>query len=142
MKKIHFDNLGKKNYWIVLILLSLIFILVGFFEPFEFENPKIYKYLSVTGYLLQSLYFSKLFWYKNTVQWNDKGIVIRIKSFLGKSLRFDEIKATELNEKILTLNKTDGRKITVDLNEFSNSDTQKLNEIMIKNTIANNVYSS
>ena len=142
MKKIHFDNLGKKNYWIVLILLSLIFILVGFFEPFEFENPKIYKYLSVTGYLLQSLYFSKLFWYKNTVQWNDKGIVIRIKSFLGKSLRFDEIKATELNEKILTLNKTDGRKITVDLNEFSNSDTQKLNEIMIKNTIANNLYSS
>ena len=94
--------------------------------------------MSVTGYLLQSLYFSKLFWHKNTVQWNDKGIVIRIKSFLGKSLRFDEIKATELNEKILTLIKTDGRKITVDLNEFSNSDTQKLNEIMIKNTIANN----
>jgi hypothetical protein len=139
MKKIHFDNLGKKNYWIILILLSLIFILVGFFEPFEFENPKIYKYLSVTGYLLQSLYFSKLFWYKNTVQWNDKGIVIRIKSFFGKSLRFDEIKATELNEKTLILTKTDERKITVDLSEFSDSDTQKLNEIMIKNTIANTV---
>ena len=139
MKKIHFDNLGKKNYWIILILLSLIFILVGFFEPFEFENPKIYKYLSVTGYLFQSLYFSKLFWYKNTVQWNDKGIVIRIKSFFGKTLRFNEIKATELNEKTLTLTKTDGRKITLDLNEFSDSDTQKLNEIMIKNTIANTV---
>lgn len=139
MKKIHFENLGKKNYWIILILLSLIFILVGFFEPFEFENPKIYKYLSVAGYLLQSLYFSKLFWYKNTVQWNDKGIVIKIKSFFGKSLRFDEIKATELNKKTLILTKTDERKITIDLSEFLDSDTQKLNEIMIKNTITNTV---
>ena len=88
---------------------------------------------------MQALYFSKLFWFKNTIQWNDKGIVIRIKSFLGKSLRFDEIKATELSNKILTLTKTDGQKITLDLNEFQDSDTQKLNEIMIKNTIANNV---
>ena len=140
MKKIHFYNLGKKNYWIILIFLSLIFILVGFFEPFEFENLKIYKYMSVTGYLLQTLYWSKLFWYKNTVQWNDKGIVIRIKSFLGKSLRFDEIKATELKEKTLTLIKTDGQKITLDLNEIAESDSQKLNEIIMKNTIANTVY--
>jgi len=137
MKRIHFDNLGKKNYWIILIILSLIFILIGVIEPFEFENEKIYKYISSCGFLLQALYFSKLFWYKNTVQWNDKGIVIRIKSFLGKSLRFDEIKATELNGKEMTLTKTDGRKIIIDLNEISESDTLKLNEIMIKNTIAN-----
>tara|TARA_R110002111_G_C5682193_1_gene343883 strand:- start:21 stop:440 length:420 start_codon:yes stop_codon:yes gene_type:complete len=139
MKQIHFDNLGKKNYWILLIFLSLIFIFIGLIEPFEFENEKIYKYISATGFFLQAIYFSKLFWYKNTVQWNDKGIVIRIKSFLGKSLRFDEIKATELNGEILTLTKYDGKIITIDLNEFVESDTQKLNEIMIKNTIANNV---
>ncbi|MDF4223564.1 hypothetical protein PXC01_18350 [Maribacter sp. M208] len=139
MKRIHFDNLGKKNYWILLIILSLIFIFIGLIEPFEFENKKIYKYISSCGFFLQALYFSKLFWYKNTVQWNDKGIVIRIKSFLGKSLRFDEIKATELNGKEMTLKKIDGRKILLDLNEIAESDIQKLNEIMIKNTIANNV---
>ena len=139
MKRIHFDHLGKGNYWIILIILSLIFIVIGIAEPFEFENEKIYKYISATGFLLQAIYFSKLFWYKNTVQWNNKGIVIRIKSFLGKSLRFDEIKATELNGKILTLTKSDGKIITLDLNEFAEFDTQKLNEIMIENTIANNV---
>ena len=139
MKRIHFDHLGKGNYWIILIILSLIFIIIGIAEPIEFENEKIYKYVSSIGFFLQALYFSKLFWYKNTVQWNDKGIVIRIKSLLGKSLRFNEIKATELNGKTLTLTKTDGNTITLDLNEFSESDTQKLNEIMIKNTIANNV---
>lgn len=139
MKRINFDHLGKGNYWVILIILSLIFIVIGITEPFEFENEKIYKYISATGFLLQTIYFSKLFWYKNTVQWNNKGIVIRIKSFLGKSLRFDQIKATELNGKILTLTKSDGKTITFDLNEFAEYDTQKLNEIMIENTIANNV---
>ena len=137
MKRIHFDHLGKGNYWIILIILSLIFIVIGITEPFEFKDERIYKYISATGFFLQVIYFSKLFWYKNIVQWNDKGIVIRIKSFLGKSLRFDEIKATELNGKILTLTKSDGKIITIDLNEFAESDTQKLNEIMIENTIAN-----
>lgn len=138
MKKIHFDNLGKKSYWVLLILLSLIFILVGFFEPFQFDNPKNYNYISATGFLLQSLYFSKLFWHKNTVQWNDKGIVIRIKSFLGKSLRFDEIKETELSRKEMTFTKTDGQKIIVDLNEFRESDNQKLYQIIFENTNTNN----
>ncbi len=80
MKRIHFNYLGNDNSWILLITLSLVFIGTGIIEPFEFENQKIYKYLSSCGFLLQSIYFSKLFWFKNTIQWNDKGIVIRIKS--------------------------------------------------------------
>ncbi len=137
MKRIHFDNM-KNKVWVSMIILSLVFIIIGGFELIEFENPKVNKIISAIGFFLQAIYFSRLFWYKNTVQWNNKGIVIRVKSFFGKSLRFDEIKATELNGKILTLTKTNGKKIILELNEFSESDTHKLNEIMIKNTIANN----
>ena len=122
-----------------MIILSLVFIITGGFELIEFTNPKVNKIIYATGFFLQAIYFSRLFWHKNTVQWNDKGIVIRIKSFLGKSLRFDEIKATELNGRILTLTKYNGKTITIDLNDFAESDTQRLNEIMVKNTIANNV---
>ena len=140
MKKIHFDNLGKRNYWIILIFLSLNFIIIGIFEPFEFENQKVYKYISSCGFLLQALYFSKLFWFKNTVQWNKKGAVIRINSFMGKSLSFGQIKKTELNENKLIITKNGGEILTFDLNEIAESDTQKLNEIIVKNTIANTVY--
>jgi len=136
MKKIHFDNLGKNRYWIIIILLSLILIFIEEL-PIEFENPKVYKYLRVSGFLLQVVYWSKLFWFKNTVQWNKKGAVIRINSFMGKSLSFDQIKKTELNENELIITKTDGEIITFDLNEIEESDTQKLNEIIAKNTIAN-----
>jgi len=138
MKKIHFDNLGKNKYWIIIILLSGLLIFIEEL-PIEFENPKFYKYLRASGFLLQVVYWSKLFWFKNTVQWNKKGAVIRINSFMGKSLSFDQIKKIELNENKLIVTKNGGEIVTFDLNEIAESDTQKLNEIMIKNTIANTV---
>ena len=138
MKKIHFDDM-RNWIWVAILILSLIFILGGTFELFEFENPKLNKRISAVGFFLQVIYFSKMFWYKNYAQWNKKGAVVRINSFLGKTLRFDEIKTTELNEKKLIITKFSGNKITFDLNEIEESDTQKLNEIIIKNTIANNV---
>lgn len=138
MKRIHFDNLGKNKYWILIILLSLVLIFVEEL-PIEFENPKMYKYISGSGFLLQAIYWSKLFWFKNTVQWNKKGAVIRINSFMGKSLNFDKIKKTELNENKLIITKIGGETVTFDLNEIAESDAQKLNEIIVKNTIANTV---
>ena len=138
MKKIHFDNLGKNKYWIIIILLSLVLIFIEEL-PIELENPKAYSYIRASGFFLQAIYWSKLFWFKNTVQWNKKGAVIRINSFMEKSLSFDQIKKTELNENKLIVTKTSGEIITFDLNEIAESDRQKLNEIIIKNTIANNV---
>jgi hypothetical protein len=141
MKNIHFDNLGKNKYWIIILLLSFPLI-ISRFLPIEFENPKVYNYLSASGFLLQVIYWSKLFWFKNTVQWNKKGIVIRINSFLGKSLNFDQIKKTELNQNQLIITKTSGEIVRFNLNEIAEFDKQKLNEIIAENTIANNLYSS
>lgn len=140
MKRIHFDNLNKNWFLITILILSIILLLFGIFEFIPFENPKINKRISGIGFLLQALFFSRMFWYKNYVQWNKKGAVIRINSFMVKSLSFDRIKTTELNEKKLTITKVNGGKITFDLNEIAESDTEKLNEIIVKNTIANNVY--
>ena len=58
---------------------------------------------------------------------------------MGKSLSFDQIKKTELNENKLIITKNSGEIVTFDLNEIAESDTQKLNEIIVKNTIANTV---
>ncbi|WP_430426743.1 hypothetical protein [Maribacter litoralis] len=137
-KKIQFDNMNNW-IWIVILILSLIFILIGSFELIEFENPKLNKSISAIGFFLQVIYFSKMFWYKNYVQWNKKGVVVRINSYMGKTLRFDEIKKTELIEKKLIITKDNGTTVTFDLNKTAESDQQKLNEIIVKNTIANTV---
>jgi len=41
-------------------------------------------------------------------------------------------------KKKLTITKDNGKKVAFDLNDIAEYDTQKLNEIMMKNTIANN----
>jgi hypothetical protein len=130
-----------KNWiWIAILILSGIFIVCGGFELFE--NPKTNKTLTIIGFLFQIIYFSSMFWYKNYVQWNKKGAVIRINSWSGKSLSFDQIKKTELIEKKMIITKDNGNTVTFDLNEISESDTQRLNEIIVKNTIANRVDGS
>ena len=67
MKRIYFDNLGKMNYWIVLLILSLILITIGITEPFKITNGKFYGFMSSIGFLIQVL-FEQIVWYKNTVQ--------------------------------------------------------------------------
>lgn len=138
MEKIYFDNL-RNNFWIGIFILSTLCLIFGIFEIIEFSNPDINGYIRKSGFLLQALYFSKMFWYKNYVQWNKMGAVIRINSLFGKSFKFLEVQSTELNNKTLTITKINGEKITIDLNKISESDIQKLNEVIVKNTIANSV---
>jgi len=138
MKKIHFDN-NKNWIWIIVLIISLVLILAGTFEFFDFENPKLNKRISAIGFFLQVIYYSKMFWHKNYVQWNKKGAVVRINSWSGKTLSFDNIKKTELIEKKLIITKDNEKTVTFDLNDIAESDTRKLNEIIVKNTIANTV---
>ena len=130
MKRIHFINLGKNKYWLIVILLSMFLMLIYIFQFIKFENPKVYKYLLLVAYLLLAFFWSRLYWYKNTVQWNNKGVVIRINSFFRKSLNFNQIKEAELNEKRLIITKKNNKKMTFDLTEFEKSDIQKLIEIL------------
>ena len=133
MKRIYFDNM-RNTFWIIILVLSFVCLLIGIFEPIEYSNKNLNKYVLTSGFVLQVFYHSKMFWYKNYVQWNKKGANIRVNSFFGKSLSFDQVKATELNKQTLTITKNSGSKITLDLNGIIESDSQKLNDIIIKNT--------
>ncbi|MBA6154729.1 hypothetical protein [Gelidibacter maritimus] len=138
MKRIHFGNLNKKGRLILLplILIGLFLIINGAFDFIEFTNPKMNKYLNAIGYLLVFGFSTQMFWYQNYVQWNKRGILIRIKSFFGKNIKFKEIKSTELNDKKLIITETYGNKIEIDLSHIIESDIEKLINIINKNTIA------
>jgi len=138
MKKIHFGNLNKKGRWILLplILIGLFIIINGAFDFIEFANLKMNKYLNTIGYLIFFGISTQMFWYQNYVQWNKRGILIRIKSFFGKNIKFKEIKSSELNDKKLIITETYGNKIEIDLSHIIESDAEKLFDIINKNTIA------
>lgn len=129
MKRIKFDNLQYNWFFISLVLLSLICIIFGFFEIIQFQNPKINKGISKIGYLSQTVFFSRMFWFKNYVQYNKKGIFIRIKTFFGKSISFDNVERTELENQVLTIYKYDGNNYHFNMKNIDENDTKKLNEI-------------
>lgn len=131
MKRIHFDNL-RSWFWISLMLLSMVFILIGAFEIFDFEYPKAHKLLFASGFAIQTVYYSKLFWYRNCFQWKKKGATICINSFLGKSLNFEEITSAALIDKILKITKSSGDEFVFDLNHIVDEDVQKLHQIIMK----------
>ena len=92
MKRIKFDNLQYNWFFISLMVLSLICIILGTFEIIEFENQKINKGIRAFGFFSQFLFYSRMFFYKNYVQWNKRGLFLRINSFWGKTISFEDIR--------------------------------------------------
>ena len=138
MKKVYFNNISSwKNG--ILIIPSIIFFLIGTFELFSEPNTVWNKRISILGTILMMLFFARMSYGKYYVGWNKVGITIRIKSFLGKSFNFKDVKSTDLQNGILTVVKKNGKKIELDLSEIEENDVVRITEILSENTIANNV---
>lgn len=135
MKKIHFDHIGGNRKWLLLSASSLIIIFVGLFELIDFSVDAVNQWLIITGIGIQIVFLSKLFWHRNVVQWNSKGVVIRIKSYLGKSFKFSDIESTYLTDKKLSITLKNGKQFQFDLNEFSDSDSMRLNNILLNRVL-------
>ncbi len=116
--------------WVALLILSVVLIIVGTFELIAFDNPKINGFINAVGFILNATYFSKIFWYKNYVQWNDKGILIKINSFIGKSISFKDITGVRLDGKELIITKTNQIRACFDLSHIIKSDVEKLYQII------------
>lgn len=138
MKSIHFDKIGGSWKVNLLMILAFACISIGGLQLIDFENSKIYKYLFATGFIILSIYNTRMFFFKNYVQWNKRGALIKIDSFMGKSFTFDNITGTELNAKTLIITQNNGKVTTFDLTDITENDTQKLNEI-INNSLAKTV---
>jgi hypothetical protein len=73
-----------------------------------------------------------MFWFKNYVQWNKKGLVIRINSFWGKSIAFEDIKNTRLENNVLTIYKNNGESYDFDLKGIDENDSKRLNNLILE----------
>jgi hypothetical protein len=133
MKRIKFDNVAKSWPLITLMLISILCLIFGAFEIIEFANPKLNKRLAGTGSLIQVLFYFRMFWFRNYVQWNKKGALIRIKSFWGENLKFDELSHATLEQKNLKIFNGDAVRYEFDLSDFEREDAEKLHTIINQN---------
>ena len=129
MRRIKFDNLQNNWFLITLTLISffcVIIITIGLLGIYKYENPIINKVFGLLGFLSITGYFSRMFWFKNYVQWNAKGIVLRLKPFYGKSIPFKEIKDLQFENSVLTISRKNGIDYNFDLTGIDERDTTKL----------------
>lgn len=138
MKRIYFNHISSwKNG--ILVISSILCSLIGTFELFSEANMVWNKRMMALGSILVFLFFAKMTFGKYYIGWNKVGITIRIKSLLRKSFNFRDVKSTDLENGILTVVKKNGKKIKIDLSEIEKTDIEKLNDIIIENTVINNI---
>jgi len=138
MKNIYFEK-ATPWFWTAILVLSLMFVLLGTFECIDFTNLKINKRLTGIGFILQAIYFTRMFWYKNYVQWNKRSALVKINTFTGKSLHYKNIKAAVLKDNQLVITKFNDRKQVFHLKNVAKTDTEKLYKIIVNHMSANTI---
>ena len=134
MKKIHFNHLTFKKWTSLLMVLSLVCILIGGFEIFEFEYKRTNRMLASIGYLCQFIYFSQMFWYKNYVEWNALVINIKINRFISTAIKFEDVKIIALDNTTLKIIKQSGSEKTFEIHNIERSDLEQLVTILQQNS--------
>ena len=128
-KKLHFDNLGKQKYWKYILIICTAMIFAGLFKPDQSINNEIYRYLFIVGLVVPILYLSRIFWYRNMIQWNNKGVIIRLDAET-KSVKFENIKRIKNVDNHIIITVNDDNEIRFDLTAFDQKDVLKLVHIL------------
>lgn len=132
-KRIRFNKLDNWQNGF-LVLFSMIFMITRNLEIFGETNNEWNKMLGIFSIIGMLILFARMTLGKYYVGWNKAGISIRIKSYLGKSFSFKDVKSINLENAMLTVVKENGRKIQLDVNGIEKDDVDKLLEILVVHT--------
>lgn len=122
MQSVYFYNVRKDFIGLFIVCASIVCILVGGFKISGIN----YNIVSAIGHLLLGLNFSRIFWYKNIIQYNNIGGVIRINSLLGKSFKFKNISGIGLEDNKLIISNYNNKKVIVNLSGVSKNDIENI----------------
>lgn len=138
MKSIKFQELSPRGGGLVLVVLliaTLVFIVLNLFEVFSFVDPTVLKWITAASHLVPLLFFSRPFFYRNHVQWNKRGIAIRVNSFWGHNFGFGDVKSIEYSEDTYTVYRYNDRSPKViNLEGIEQGSKEQLLQILRKYT--------
>jgi len=135
MKRIKFDNLSKNWRLKLLVICSIVFLFLGIFEISVFNDSFFNESFIKIGFLFQVLFFGRMFVYKNYVQWNKKGIYVKVNCFIGINFSFEEIKSIDYGDNLILIKKHNNKEIVINLSNIQSIDSLNLFEIIRINSI-------
>jgi hypothetical protein len=115
---------------------------MGSFEIIDFEYKRTNKILVSIGSFIQAAYYSKMFWYKNYVEWNKRGMNIKINRLISKSIKFENVKKLELDNTNLKIIQKSGSDKIFEIHNIASNDLEKLVKIIAQNSGIESTYFS
>lgn len=112
---------------LVVMIMAVVCLGLGSLEAFK---EGVNNYLTASSYFLMAFYFSKIFWYRNMVQYNKLGGTIKINSFFGKSFKFKDFKSTTIEKNTLKITTTNNKNLNFDTTGILSEDIDKLVELL------------
>lgn len=127
MKRIKFEKFKLNWYRVILLITAAILIITcsGLFEGLK------NSFLVVVGILVILFDISRLFWYRNYVKYNDKAIVIRINTLLGKTYTFKSISNVKVTSEYMYIT-YQNEKNTINLHKIDRNDIDDLADILVR----------
>jgi hypothetical protein len=149
MERIHFENLSWNWNRITFLIIAILCFVASYGSFFEYNLSM----LPIIGFLIVIIFLSKRFWFKNYVDYNKLGIVIKFHFIKDKTIKFNEIGKIIIDDTNLNLSESNGRESNFEIDNVCESDKNKLIQILVENsncnfidnrsgmnTIANNSY--
>jgi len=106
MKRIFFKEAKFKSWMTAIIAVSFALIFIGLLGSFELFGLQYYKFCRIVfagGALLQAAFLSRIFWFKNYVEWNKRNISIKLNNFLMETIAFEKISTVVVDDAAKTL---------------------------------------
>lgn len=132
MQRIHFDKLSVDWVRVTLLIASALCILIGYGMIFNYENGLI----SAFGFLIQIFILSRIFWYKNYVQWNKKGIVIKTNPIKSKTINFEDVETIIAEQESIIIQLLHNTNKKINLKEIHEDDKNHLIRILVEHSNA------
>ncbi|GIM61433.1 hypothetical protein [Capnocytophaga canis] len=131
MKEIKFFNFGNvRSFRFWLFVFSGIAMVMLLLEMFFLEDSILRPYIRVSAYLGFSLYYLTPFLYRNSVEWNKRGITLKLNTLVfSRTFSFEDIKSVEFLEKELRVTRHDDVVRRLDLTGITPESIERLKAI-------------
>ena len=130
MKKIYFENLSWNWIRISFLVLASLCLSIDYGLILNYKNGLI----TSLGFVILIIMLSKRFWYKNYVEYNKLGIVIKLNLITDRTIKFSEIDKIKINDDKLIVQLNNERKIEFKIKNMDSSDINKLLRILVENS--------
>ncbi|MBD0402329.1 hypothetical protein [Flammeovirga sp. EKP202] len=134
MKKIRIYHIPPFVEKIVLTI-SFLLVAIGSFS----ENFGISEFLENTfivgGFVILLAYQSRVWWFKNYVEWNTKQIFLKLGNNKGLKLRFNTLNSCILQKDTLLIKLKNGETISIAIKEYNRKEVQELQLLLMENII-------